>query len=160
MGPPTHLQNFDPELLLSKRNTGTKSGAVTEGKAIQKLPHLGIYHICRHQTQTLLLMPSACWQEPDIDVPERLCQSLTDRWGCLQPWTEHGDHNEGDRWRTKEAEGVYNPVGRTITTKQTSPQFPWTKPPKTTHGGTMAPVANVAEDGLIWHQWDGRSLVL
>jgi hypothetical protein len=32
-----HLQNFNGELLLSKGNTGTKSGAETEGKAIQRL---------------------------------------------------------------------------------------------------------------------------
>ena len=57
----THLQNFNPELLLSKGNIGTKSGAETEGMAIQRLPHLGIHSICRHQTQILLLMPrSAC----------------------------------------------------------------------------------------------------
>jgi len=34
MGPHTLLKNFNPELLLSKGNTGTKSGAETEGKAI------------------------------------------------------------------------------------------------------------------------------
>jgi hypothetical protein len=32
MGPPTHLKNFNPELLLSEGNTGTKSGAETERK--------------------------------------------------------------------------------------------------------------------------------
>ena len=37
----THIQNFNPKLLLCKGNTGTKSGAETEGKAIQRLPHLG-----------------------------------------------------------------------------------------------------------------------
>ena len=37
---PTHLHNFNPELPLSKGNTGTKSGE--EGKAIQSLPHLGM----------------------------------------------------------------------------------------------------------------------
>jgi hypothetical protein len=36
-------QNFNSELLLSKGNTGTKSGADTKGKAIQCLPHLGIH---------------------------------------------------------------------------------------------------------------------
>jgi hypothetical protein len=34
MGSPTHLQNFNPELLLSKGNAGKKSGTETEGKAI------------------------------------------------------------------------------------------------------------------------------
>ena len=38
----------NPEFLLSKGNAGTKSGAETEGKAIQSLPHLGIHSICRH----------------------------------------------------------------------------------------------------------------
>ena len=41
--------------------------AETEGKAIQRLPHLGILPIYRHKTQTLLQMTrSACCQEPDI----------------------------------------------------------------------------------------------
>jgi hypothetical protein len=35
-------QNFNPELLLFKGNTGTKSGAETEAKTIQRLPHLEI----------------------------------------------------------------------------------------------------------------------
>jgi hypothetical protein len=38
-------------------NMETKCGAESEGKAIQRLPHLGIYPICSHQTQTLLWMP-------------------------------------------------------------------------------------------------------
>ena len=39
-----------------------KCGAENEGKAIQKLPHLGIHSIYSHQTQMLLWMPgSACW---------------------------------------------------------------------------------------------------
>jgi hypothetical protein len=42
IGPPTPLKNINPELLLSKENAGTKSGADTEGKVIQKLPHRGI----------------------------------------------------------------------------------------------------------------------
>jgi hypothetical protein len=60
MGPPTHLKNINPELLLFKGNTETNSGAETEGKAIQRLPDLGIHSTCRHQTQTLLLMPKMC----------------------------------------------------------------------------------------------------
>ena len=39
-----------------------KCGGETEGKAIQKLPHLGIHSKYNHQTQMLLWMPgSACW---------------------------------------------------------------------------------------------------
>jgi hypothetical protein len=41
--------------------TATKFGAEIEGKAIQKLPHLGIQHINNQQTQTLLQLPTrAC----------------------------------------------------------------------------------------------------
>jgi hypothetical protein len=41
--------------------TETKCGAETEGKAIHRLPHLGIHPIHSHQTQTLLWMPTrAC----------------------------------------------------------------------------------------------------
>ena len=47
--------------ILTGGNTETKCGAETEGKAIQRLPHLGIHPIYNHQTQTLLWMPrSAC----------------------------------------------------------------------------------------------------
>ena len=42
MCPPTHLKIFNPELSLSKGNAGTKSGAETEERAIQRLLHLGI----------------------------------------------------------------------------------------------------------------------
>jgi len=34
--------------ILTEGNTGTKSGAETKGKAIQRLPHLGIHPICSH----------------------------------------------------------------------------------------------------------------
>jgi hypothetical protein len=37
--------------------TETKFGAETEGKTIQRLPHLGIYPMYNHQFQTLLHMP-------------------------------------------------------------------------------------------------------
>jgi hypothetical protein len=50
-------------------NTETKNGVETEGKAIQRLSHLGIHSIYRHQSQTLLWMTrSACWHEPNIAV--------------------------------------------------------------------------------------------
>ena len=42
-------------------DTETMYGAETEGKAIQRLPHLGIHPIYSFKTQTLLWMPtSAC----------------------------------------------------------------------------------------------------
>jgi hypothetical protein len=34
-----------------------KCGVETEGKAIQRLPHLGLHPMYRHHTQTLLQMP-------------------------------------------------------------------------------------------------------
>ena len=76
-GPPTHLKIFNPEWFLSKGNAGTKNGSETEEMAIQRLPHLGIHPIFRHQPQTLLQMPrSTCWQEPGIAIP----------WGYARVW--------------------------------------------------------------------------
>ena len=47
--------------ILTEGNMETKCGAETEGKAIQRLSHLGIHLIYSCQTQTLLWMPrSAC----------------------------------------------------------------------------------------------------
>jgi hypothetical protein len=47
--------------ILMGTNMETKKRAETGGKAIQKLPYLGIYLIYRHQTQTLTWIPrSSC----------------------------------------------------------------------------------------------------
>ena len=58
-------QSVDISFLLRMGNkipmegvTETKFGAETEGKTIQRLPHLGINPIYNHQTQTLLHMPA------------------------------------------------------------------------------------------------------
>jgi hypothetical protein len=40
--------------ILTGGNIETKCGAETEGKPIQRLPHLGIHPIYSHQTQALL----------------------------------------------------------------------------------------------------------
>ena len=54
--------------------TETKFGAGKEGKTIQRLPHLGIHPIYKHQTQTLLHMPERfCLQDPDIALS---CESM------------------------------------------------------------------------------------
>lgn len=89
LGPPTHLQIPNPEWLLSKGKKGTKYGAETEGKTIQRLPHLGIHPLYRHQTQTLLYIPrNACWQEPIIPVSlEALPESDKYRGRWSQPTT-------------------------------------------------------------------------
>jgi hypothetical protein len=73
--------------ILKGGNIETKCGAKTEGKAIQRLPHQGIHLIYRHQTWTLLWMPtSACWQEPDIAVTwEALPEPDKYRGGYTQP---------------------------------------------------------------------------
>jgi hypothetical protein len=60
-------------LLLFKGNAETKSGIETEAKTIQRLPHLGIHPICRHQTQ-ILAVPREAISEPDHY-----------RCGCTQP---------------------------------------------------------------------------
>jgi hypothetical protein len=47
--------------VLKGGNTEIKCGAETEGKATQRLPHLGIYPTYSHQSQVLLWMHrSAC----------------------------------------------------------------------------------------------------
>jgi hypothetical protein len=49
------------------RDTEIKCGGETEGKTIQRLPHLGIHPIyIQYQTQTLLWIP--CSQKPDTAV--------------------------------------------------------------------------------------------
>ena len=59
-------QSVDTSVLLRRVNkipmggdTETKCGAETEGKAIHRLPHLGIHPIYSYQTQTLLWMPTS-----------------------------------------------------------------------------------------------------
>jgi hypothetical protein len=54
--------------------TETKFGDETEGRTIQRLPHLGMHLINSHQTQTLLHMSARfCWQDPDIAIS---CEAL------------------------------------------------------------------------------------
>ena len=43
--------------ILIEGDTETKGGAETEGKTIQRLPHLGIHPIYSYKTHTLLSMP-------------------------------------------------------------------------------------------------------
>jgi hypothetical protein len=104
MGPLTHLQNFNPELLLYKGNTGTKCGAEVEAMAIQRLPPWEIIpyadtkprHYCDCQEvladRTLIQLLS----------PKRLCQSPTN--------TQINAHSQQRtpmvRERAERAEGV------------------------------------------------------
>jgi hypothetical protein len=50
----THVLIRRGNKILTGGNTETKSGEVTEGKTIQRLPNLGIHSTYSHQTQTLL----------------------------------------------------------------------------------------------------------
>jgi hypothetical protein len=96
----------------------TKCGAETEGKAIQRLPHLEIHTLYSHQMQTLLwVSTSACWQETDIAVS---WEALLEADALSQPlnWTQIP--SGGVRQRTEGAEWVCNPTGRTISTNQSS----------------------------------------
>jgi hypothetical protein len=66
--------------------TKTKFGAEMEGMTIQRLPHLGIYHLYILQTQTLLHMPERfSRQNPDIAIS---CEAMPVpgkyRSGCSQ----------------------------------------------------------------------------
>ena len=69
-------QNGDASVLLRRKNktltggnTRSNRGTGIEEKTTQRLPHLGIYHICSHQIQALKLMSrSTYWQEPDKDA--------------------------------------------------------------------------------------------
>ena len=48
--------------ILTEGGTETKCGAESEGKTIQRLPHLVIHPIHSYKTQTLLWTPtSVCW---------------------------------------------------------------------------------------------------
>jgi hypothetical protein len=62
------------------------------------------------------------------------------------------------RGRTKGTEGDCSPLGRTISTNQaTQSSQGLNHQPRSTHiEGAMATATYVTEDGLIWHQWEGR----
>jgi hypothetical protein len=76
--------------------------------------------------------------------------------------TELRDPNGGVRGRTEGAEGICNPIEKNNNINQSEPpELPGTKPPTRVYmERTMAPAAYVAEDGLIWHPWEERLLVL
>ena len=49
-GAPINLNSFNPESFLFKGNAETKSGSESEGKVIQRWPHLEIHTTCLHNT--------------------------------------------------------------------------------------------------------------
>jgi len=127
MGTPTHLKNINPEFLLSKGNSGTKSGADTEAKTIQKtVPPRDPSYMQTPNPDTIA--DAKKWLLTGVLLsPERLCQSRTntdadaDSLSTEPQWRSNGEV----RARTIRAEGVckqqYQP---------TRPQKPsGTKPP-------------------------------
>ena len=75
-------------------------------------------------------------------------------------WTEPGDLKGRVRGRTEGAEWDCNPIGRAISTNWTpltSQELNYQS--KNIHGW-VHDSSYIAEDGLIWHQWEGRPLVL
>ena len=73
-------------------------------------------------------------------------------------WTESRVHSRGISKRNERVERDCNPIGRaTISTNQTPQDLSGTKPSTIVH---MAPTAYVAEDALVMHQREERSLVV
>ena len=110
----------DTSFLLSLGNkipmegdTETTFGHKMKGWTIQRLPHLGIHPIIRHQAQTLLHMPARfCQQDLDI-VLVRLCQCLANTEVDVHSHLlmEHRVPKEGAGENTQGAKGVCNPIG-------------------------------------------------
>jgi hypothetical protein len=71
----------------------TKCGAEIEGKAIQRLPYLGIHPIYSYQVQRLLWMPTnACRQEPAVECLLRGSAGASQMKRLMlaaNHWTEH-----------------------------------------------------------------------
>jgi hypothetical protein len=74
---------------------------------------------------------NAYWQEPCIAVPGEALPEM-DQYKCslytAKHWIECGDSTGEVSTRTLGAEGILNLIGRTISTKQTAPKLPGTKP--------------------------------
>jgi len=108
---------------LSKGKTGTKKWNKTEEEVMQRLPHLGIYPIWRHQTHTIANakkhLPNGSWYSYSLRVSASIwpiqMQILT-----ANHRTEHGDSIGRAKERTEGAERNFNPMGRTISTNWTS----------------------------------------
>jgi len=110
-------------MFLSKRKDRDKKGSRDLRKGHPET-YLGIHHIPRHQTPTILLMPrSTCLQKPDMGVSNH-------------DWAQ--DPNEGVRERTKGCEGVCKPIGKTTRSTNQNPQSSQglNHEPNRTHGGT------------------------
>lgn len=75
--------------------------------------------------------------------------------------TEPRDSNGRDRGSIEGVEGNCNHLGRTISTNcNTQSSQRLNHHPNNIHGGSLALDAYILEYGNIWHQWEGRALVL
>jgi hypothetical protein len=75
MGTPIHLQNFNPEFLLSKGNIGTKCRAEIDRKAIQRMgsiPHIVTKprHYCRCQEVLIEKEPDTAVSREALPDPD------------------------------------------------------------------------------------------
>jgi hypothetical protein len=77
-------------------------------------------------------------------------------------WTESGDPNGRVRGRAERAEGDCHPIGRKTESINQIPQSSQglNHEPKSIHGLIHGSTTYVAEDCLMWHQWEGTHLVL
>jgi hypothetical protein len=109
---------MDTSVLLRRENKNVKGGnmetkfeADIEGKAIQRLPHLGIHPIYSHQTQTLVdarkcLLTGALYRCL-LRGSSRACQ--TQRWMLTAiHWTKHRVPIGGTKEMNEGAEGLCN----------------------------------------------------
>jgi hypothetical protein len=75
----------------------------------------------------------------------------------ISPWNPNGRV----RGRAEGAEGDCNPIGRTTeSTNQTPKSSKLNHHQRVYIGQSMGPSTLVTEDCLIWHQWEGRYLVI
>ena len=70
-------------------------------------------------------------------------------------WTGCGVPNGGPGGWSGGAEGIYSPMGRTMISATQMPQ----DAQGLNQGAHMVPAKNVAEEDLVGHQWEEKSLV-
>jgi len=75
--------------------------------------------------------------------------------------TEHGGPTGGVRERSEGTQGVWNHIGRRTSTNQILQSSQRrNNQPMSPHGGTHDSSCICRREWLIWHQWEGRLLVL
>ena len=127
----------------------TKCGAETEGKAIQRLLHLRIHPICRHQTQMLLLMIG------NDDKHKGGCSQSTIGLSTGSPMEEWEKGLKELKWFATQQREQQCQWGRLPGTPTD-----WTTNQRVHMEGPMVLATYVAEDGLVGHHWEKRPLGL